>query len=265
MSRPHFRLLLAAVCSVGLLPASASAMPTPTANVVIPIPVLAPLAPQAIPAEAFAVLRDDSGVPFVALRRDQFERFYRSTLAMHQSRAVSRMIEPVPPHFDACVRALRRGVELGETGRPASDSARRRVCAALRESTRDSAARQLMSLHWILGEAQRERIALTESRIHHERMRIARDQFSGLGGLQAFLIKSGYASSDIRLNIVAQLSQTALVTKIRERLGPARDDIEAESRAIDAFRGTFYAGWYARTACAPDFASLPACKSAPPS
>ncbi|MDO9357190.1 MAG: hypothetical protein Q7T55_26070 [Solirubrobacteraceae bacterium] len=204
---------------------AAEAMPKPTANVVAEQPVLAPLSADALPAGAVAVLRDDAGLPFITISREQYERTHRAELA-------NRSVGSSP-------------------------------------ATRNAALQGLLTQHWVVGELQRRRISFTERRIDRAREEIVRDQFEGWDGYRRFLKKYGYTRADVRRNIVVDLGQQAILRQLGPTPAPgldASDDLEQmeqQQAAIDAFRAAFQAGWWTRTTCAAEVASLPVC-AAPP-
>lgn len=274
-------MLASVVGLAGVSASPAAAMPPASTAITVESPTLAPLAPEALPADAFAVVRADDGTPFFMIPRAQYERFYLAAVGQQQQRSVRRLVPLVPPRFQACVEALKDGrldaPSAGDGIRYAQTGGElRSTCAEREAEARNNAAQQVLNLTWIKAEMQRRRIALTERRIAREQHKVADEQFGGPAGFRKFLARSGLQSTDIRLNLVAQLGQAAIVRQLEAQVAAVapgltrRAELEAEvERAehmqlvIDRFRSVFIRASFARTVCAAAFQPLRAC-SIPP-
>lgn len=228
------------------------------------------LASAEVPPGAVAVVRGDSGAVFATIGEAQYERFFSAALSQAQQRPSAKAVPLVAPDFAACVHSTNRWAGSGE--RPRTQGARRRACARKHAEISNTAVRQLLSLNWIAAEADRRVMVFTERRLARAIRTIINVQFDGRRGYERFLRDSTLNDDDVRLEVLAQLAQTAIVRQIKEPWADsdASEDLddrieaqEAQQRAINEFRTDFLLRSAEATTCAPAYATLPACTDDP--
>ncbi len=233
-----------------LLPGGAGAQTAP-----------APPSPVAVevPAGTVAVVRRADGSVYSAITEAQHARFFGAAVSMSQQRPFAKAVPLVPPAFDACVNG-KRWFEGG--GRPRTKKARLRRCAAAHHEAQDTAVQQLLSLTWIMAEAERRGIVFTERRYARERRTIIDGQFGDAKGYRRWLRETTLIEADVRLNILSQLGQAAIIRQIYDSVPKFKDparQLEAEQVSIEEFRTEFLLRGRASTTCSASYAALPAC------
>lgn len=212
-----------------------------------------------MPPGIVAVVRREDGSIHAAIGEAQYLRFFGAAAAQAQERPLANTVPLVPPTFEACVNG-KRWIDAG--GRPRTQKARLRRCAAQYRDLQNTAVQQLLNLTWLTAEAERRAIVFTERRYARERREIVEQQFGGSKPYRRWLRSSGLVEADVRLNILGQLAQVAIIRQISDSVPKFKDPAkqqEAQQVSLDEFRTEFLLRGQASTTCGALYAALAAC------
>ncbi len=121
---------------------------------------------------------------------------------------------PVPPDYTACVASLRTQLAALLKGKQTPTTAElKSQCAEEYQSYLQQVMQFLVSAEWVIGEAQREGIKVSDTQVANQFATIKTAQFPTVAAYNSFLASSGMTLPDLLLRVKLELLSTDLRNK----------------------------------------------------
>ncbi len=121
---------------------------------------------------------------------------------------------PVPPDYTACVASLKTQLAALLKGKTAPTTAElKSQCAQEYQSYLQQVMQFLVSAEWVIGEAQKQGIKVTDQQVATQFATIKKQQFPTVAAYNAFLGSSGMTLADLLLRVKLELLSTQLRNK----------------------------------------------------
>ena len=131
---------------------------------------------------------------------------------------------PIPPHYAACIAALRRQLKAVLKGkRQPTATQLRSQCAAEYRAYLQQVMQFLISSAWVLGEAGSEGISVSSEKVVSTFLMIKKQQFPTEAAYRAFRASSAETLADLLLRVKLELLSTALRQKVIAGASPVTD------------------------------------------
>jgi hypothetical protein len=137
-------------------------------------------------------------------------RISSSTVAHWMAVMAPQHVVPMPPRYDACVRRLQ------STAKGSTVEALRNECRADFEQLKTRAIGFLISSYWLIEEAAREGMAVSEREVAG-RVAEKRRSYASAADFQESLAAIDYTRADLRLEVEAQLARGHIERRLAER------------------------------------------------
>lgn len=121
---------------------------------------------------------------------------------------------PVPPDYTACVSSLQTQLAAVLKGKKQPTTAQLKAqCAQEYQSYLQQVMQFLISAEWVLGEAQKQGIKVSDQQVASQFATIKKQQFPTEAAYNAFLASSGETLADLLLRVKLELLSTQLRNK----------------------------------------------------
>jgi foldase protein PrsA len=129
---------------------------------------------------------------------------------------------PKPPDYKACIAAKRKALPKPAKGQPnTTDAQLKTQCKQEYAQLRDQVLQLLISFEWIEGEAQAQKIKVTDAEVKKAFETQKKASFPKEADFQKFLKDSGQTQDDIMLRVKLNV----LSDKIREKVTKGKDKV----------------------------------------
>lgn len=128
---------------------------------------------------------------------------------------------PVPPLYTACIAKLAASQPAKPTkAQPSLTHAQMKTqCAQRYTALVNSALGYLITADWVIGEADAQRIAVSDRQVHAQLVKLRKGSFANAAAFEAFLRRSHWTVSDLLLRVKVEMLSERLQRKV---LAPAR-------------------------------------------
>ncbi len=180
---------------------------------VLAVPALAVAACGGVPGNAVAEVDGE------AIEKTSFDHWM--TVAAKSGGQPGASV-PKPPDYKDCIAQLRKQQPKPAKGQPkVGDAELKKQCDQQYKALRDQVVQLLASFEWIKGEAEDQKVKVTEAEIKKRIDEIKKQQFPKKGDFEKFLKDSGYTQEDIE----AQTRTELLTNKIRDKVTKGKDQV----------------------------------------
>ena len=166
---------------------------------------------DSVPGNAVATI---NGTPVTKATFDHWLTIAANSSQQSSTGATSHQPVPVPPDYTACVAALRTELATllkGKKG-PTTEQLKSQ-CAQEYTSYQQQVMQFLISASWVINEANREGIKVSDTQVANQFATIKKQQFPTAAAYNAFLASSGETLADLLLRVKLELLSTQLRNK----------------------------------------------------
>jgi len=161
------------------------------------------------------------------IKKTSFEHWVNvATTANAQSTGASP-VPLVPPNFSACISHYEEVAAKGKNSKPPSTTQLKASCEAQYKAVKTEVMKFLTSAEWVIGEAKKLGVSVTDEQVHNEFLKIKNSQFPTTASFEKFLKSSGQTVSDLLLRVkINMLSQKIEKKVIAEAKGVSQSEVQ---------------------------------------
>ena len=162
-----------------------------------------------------------------AIKKTSFEHWVNVAAAANAQSTGAEPVPLVPPNFSACISHYETAAAKEKSSKPPSASELKSTCEAQYKSIKTEVMKFLTSAEWVIGEAKKLGIKLTDEEVHNEFLKIKDTQFPSTATFEKFLKSSGQTVSDLLLRVkINMLSQKIEKKVIAESKDVSQEEIQ---------------------------------------
>jgi foldase protein PrsA len=166
---------------------------------------------NSVPGNAVASV---NGVPITMDTFNHWLQIAANSSQQSNTGSAIHQAAPVPPDYTACVTALKQQLAALLKGKATPSQAQLKAqCAQEYQSYLQQVMQFLVSAEWVLGEAKKQGINVTDKQVIQQFQMIKKQQFPTDAAYQAFLKQSGETEADLLLRVKLELISTKLRAK----------------------------------------------------
>jgi parvulin-like peptidyl-prolyl isomerase len=165
-----------------------------------------------IPSDAVVKVGD------VPISQEAFKHWLRIATLSGASGEITNPAPPEPPNYTACIKRFNEIQKISRKGKkPLTEAELKTQCETQYKSYKQEVLGFLISSQWVLSEADRLGVKVSDSEVKKQFNKIKSQQFPRQAEFQKFLQTSGQSVSDlllrVRLNLLSQKIQQKITKK----------------------------------------------------
>jgi len=162
-----------------------------------------------------------------AIKKSSFEHWVNVAVAANAQSTGAEPVPLVPPNFSACVSHYETAAAKSKSAKPPTASQLKATCEAQYKSLKTEVMKFLTSAEWVIGEAKKLGVKLTDEEVHKEFVKIKDSQFPSTATFEKFLKSSGQTVSDLLLRVkINMLSQKIEKKVVGEAKSVSQEEVQ---------------------------------------
>ncbi len=132
-------------------------------------------------------------------------------------------VAPDPPLYTACVKHLEEVNAIAGKGHHASAANLKRACEYQFSTLQKRAVSYLLASQWVIAEAQREGIDVSDAEVRQQLEKVKREKFHNTGGFEKYLAETGQTVSDVLFQLKLSMLDERITKKLISSVGSVSD------------------------------------------